>query len=61
MGFRFRKSISVCKGVKINLSKSSVSTTVGGKVGRVTVGNKQVATSVSIPKTGISFFKIFKF
>jgi hypothetical protein len=61
MGFRFRKSISVCKGVKINLSKTSVSTTIGGKVGRVTVGNKQVTTSASIPKTGISFFKIFKF
>ncbi|HZT46697.1 MAG TPA: DUF4236 domain-containing protein, partial [Hyphomicrobiaceae bacterium] len=31
MGFRFRKTFSVLPGVKINLSKSGVSTSVGGK------------------------------
>ena len=30
MGFRFRKIISVIPGVKVNLSKSGASTSIGG-------------------------------
>ena len=37
--FRFRKTISVLPGVKINLSKTGVSTSVGGKGATLNVGH----------------------
>lgn len=52
MGFRFRKRVRLGKGVYLNLSKSGVSASIGGKGltyntrGRVTAG---------IPGTGISY------
>ncbi len=50
---RFRKSICVCKGVKINLSKSGPSLTVGQKGLSFNVGQKGMFVNWSIPKTGI--------
>ncbi len=50
---RFRKSIRVCKGVKINLSKSGPSLTVGQKGLSFNVGKKGMFVNWSIPKTGI--------
>lgn len=35
---RFRKSIKICKGVRLNLSKSGVSATVGIKGASVNFG-----------------------
>jgi len=37
--FRFRKSISVLPGVKVNLSKTGVSTSVGGKGATLNIGH----------------------
>lgn len=56
MGFRFRKVISVLPGVKINLSKSRVSTSLGGKGATVNVGpdGKRYVT-VGVPGTGMSY------
>ena len=31
MGLNFRKSIKLCKGVKLNIGKSGLSISVGGK------------------------------
>lgn len=42
MGLRYRKSIKICKGLKLNLSKSGISTSV--KVGRVTHNTKRGTT-----------------
>lgn len=56
MGIRFRKSIKVAPGVKINLNKNSVSTTIGPKGAHYTVnsnGNK--TATVGIPGTGVSY------
>lgn len=56
MGFRFRKVISVLPGVKINLSKSRVSTSLGGKGATVNVGpDGKPAVTVGIPGTGMSY------
>lgn len=51
MGFRVRKSIKICKGVKVNLSKSGVSTSV--KVGNVTHNTKR-GTTVNLGN-GVSY------
>lgn len=56
MGFRFRKSIKLAPGVKINLNKNSVSATVGTKGAHYTVNSKgKKTTTVGIPGTGISY------
>lgn len=50
---RFRKTVSLMKGVKLNASKSGVSFTVGGKGISLNVGKKGVFLNTSIPGTGL--------
>jgi hypothetical protein len=54
MPIRFRRTLKVAPGVKLNFSKSGVSTTVGPKGFHFTFGKKGVRRTVSIPGTGIS-------
>lgn len=56
MGFRFRKSINLGGGFRINLSKSGVGYSYGGKGFRVTKrADGKTQTTASIPGTGISY------
>ncbi|EEL78975.1 DUF4236 domain-containing protein [Bacillus cereus group sp. Sample62] len=57
MGFKFRKSIKVAPGVKINLSSKGVGMSVGGKGARVSVGPSGTRLTSSIPGTGFSYEK----
>ena len=50
---RFRKSVKICKGVRINFSKSGVSTTLGTKGFSVNVGKKGTYLNTGIPGTGL--------
>lgn len=50
---RFRKHISICKGVKLNLSGSGVSCTIGGKGLSLNLGKKGVFMNASLPGTGL--------
>lgn len=50
---RFRKSINIMKGVKMNLSKSGASYTIGGKGLSVNVGKNGVYLNMGLPGTGI--------
>ena len=50
---KFRKRISIAPGVKLNLSKSGVSTTVGAKGASVNVGKKGTYLNTGVPGTGI--------
>ena len=56
MGFRFRKSIKLAPGVRVNLGKKSASVSVGGKGAHYTVSSTGRRTSsVGIPGTGLSY------
>lgn len=56
MGLKFRKSIKVAPGVKLNLNKNSASVTVGTKGAHYTVNTSgKKTTSAGIPGTGISY------
>ena len=56
MGLRFRKSIKIAPGVKLNLNKKSASISFGGKHCGVTVNSKRGASyRVSAPGTGLSY------
>lgn len=50
---RFRKRIQICKGVKLNLSKSGLSATVGGKGLSLNLGKSGLFLNTSIPGTGL--------
>jgi len=55
MGFRFHRVLSVIPGVRINLSKSGVSTSVGPRGADINIGRHGVTTNAGIPGTGISY------
>lgn len=52
---RFRKSIRLAPGLRINLSRSGVSTTFGGRGASVNIGKRGTRATVGIPGTGLSF------
>lgn len=56
MGLRFRKSIKIGNGAKLNINKKSVGLSVGGKGARYSVNSSGRRTkSVGIPGTGLSY------
>lgn len=56
MGLKFRKSIKLGKGAKLNLGKKSVGVSFGGKHGGVSFNSKSGArVRASVPGTGISY------
>ena len=55
MGFRFRKTIKLFPGVKLNFSKSGVSTSVGVPGATVNLTKRGTRGTVGIPGTGVSY------
>lgn len=56
MWLRFRKSIKIAPGVKLNINKKSCSVTVGKRGAHYTINSKGKHTaSVGIPGTGLSY------
>lgn len=54
MAFRFRKSIRLAPGVRVNLSRSGASLSVGVRGASVTVGPRGTYANVGLPGTGLS-------
>lgn len=57
MGFRFRKSIKIAPGIKLNIGKKGVSVSIGKRGANVTLGKTGVRTTVGAPGTGMSYTK----
>jgi hypothetical protein len=55
MGFRFRKSVKILPGVRVNVSGSGVSTTIGGRGASVSIGTRGSYLNAGIPGTGLSY------
>jgi hypothetical protein len=55
MGFRFNRRIRILPGVRVNLSKSGVSTSIGGRGAWLTFGKRGTRATVGLPGTGISY------
>lgn len=55
MGFRFQKRISILPGVRINLSKSGASASLGPRGADVNIGRDGVTANAGIPGTGLSY------
>lgn len=55
MGFRFRRSIGIAPGLRINVGKRGVSLSAGVRGASITVGSRGTYTNVGIPGTGLSY------
>jgi hypothetical protein len=55
MGFRFRRSVRLLPGIRLNFSTRGVSTSVGGRGFNLNFGKRGIRTTVGIPGTGISY------
>lgn len=55
MGFRFRKSIRLAPGVRLNLSKRGASVSLGGRGLTTNVSTRGTRTTVGLPGTGLSY------
>lgn len=55
MGFRFRRSIRIAPGLRLNISKSGISTSIGGHGATYTIGPRGTRTSVGLSGTGLSW------
>jgi hypothetical protein len=55
MGFRFRKTIKLLPGVKLNFSNSAVSTSIGGPGATINISKRGTLGTVGIPGTGVSY------
>ncbi|WP_224962549.1 DUF4236 domain-containing protein [Geomonas subterranea] len=55
MGFRFRRSVKLAPGLRMNFGATGASMTFGGRGGSVTVGKRGAYANVGIPGTGFSF------
>jgi len=59
MGFRFRRSIRIAPGVRLNLNKRSMGVSVGGKGLHYSVNSKGRRTStIGIPGSGLSYQQV---
>jgi hypothetical protein len=55
MGWRFRHSFKIIPGVRLNLSKTGLSCSIGGAPLTLNVGPRGVYGTASLPGTGVSF------
>ena len=59
MGFlRVRRSVKLLPGVRLNFSKSGVSTSIGGRGAHATYGHGKVRSTVGLPGTGVSYTSV---
>jgi hypothetical protein len=55
MGLRFRSSIRIAKGVRLNLGKKSASLSLGGNGMTVNLSRKGAKATFGLPGTGLSY------
>lgn len=53
--FRFRRSIRLAPGFRLNLGRRGVSASVGRRGAHVTVGHGHTRTTVGVPGSGVSY------
>lgn len=54
MGLRFRRSVRLFPGVRLNFSRSGVSTSVGMRGASLTIGSRGTYANVGLPGSGLS-------
>lgn len=57
MSFRFQKRIKILPGLRLNVSKTGISWTVGRRGAGVTARDGKLTGNVGLPGTGLSYRK----
>jgi hypothetical protein len=60
MGFRFRRSIRLAPGLRINLSKSGGSLSVGRRGAMLNFSGRGTKVTVGLPGSGLSYSTMLK-
>jgi Protein of unknown function (DUF4236) len=60
MGFRFRRSIKLLPGIRLNFGKRGISTSIGVRGAHVTFGKTGTRTTVGLPGSGLSYTHLEK-
>lgn len=60
MAFRFRKSIKIAPGIRLNIGKTGVSTSVGRPGATVNFSKRGTRVTAGIPGTGLSASHLYK-
>jgi hypothetical protein len=60
MGFRFRRSIKILPGIRLNFGKRGISTSLGVRGAHVTYGPTGTRTTVGLPGSGLSYTHLEK-
>jgi hypothetical protein len=55
MGLRFRRTFKIMPGVRLNVTKTGVSTTIGPRGAHTTISSRRVTNTVDIPGSGLSY------
>ena len=56
MGFRFRRSVKIAPGLRLNIGKKSVGISIGTRGAHVSANNQgRMTASAGIPGTGLSY------
>ena len=59
--FRFRRSIKIAPGIKINFNKKSTSLTLGRRGVHTTINKLGVRNTIGLPGSGLSYTSYKKF
>ncbi|MGK3121515.1 DUF4236 domain-containing protein [Pseudomonas corrugata] len=59
MAIRIRKSFKIAPGIRLNVSKSGLSTSIGGKGTTVNLSKRGTKVTSSLPGTGLSTTQVF--
>jgi hypothetical protein len=55
MGLRFRRRLRILPGLWLNVSKSGVSTSIGGHVATLNLSKRGKMTTLGLPGSGLSY------
>lgn len=55
MGFRFRRTVKIAPGIRLNFGKKSISTSIGVRGAQITKGTHGTRVTVGLPGTGVSY------
>ncbi len=55
MGFRFRRSVTLIPGVRLGVSRSGPSISVGVRGARLSLSSRGIRTTVGVPGSGLSY------
>lgn len=58
--FRFRRSVKILPGIRLNIGKRGVSTSIGVRGAHLTIGKTGTRTTVGLPGSGLSYTHLEK-